>query len=407
MGTPPVSDRSPNLPPLQKVRYPNVTLSTLPKFESDLKKWFHRAVPIWITEYGHETKPGEPRGVTTAKQAAYAKQALTIARNDPNVQMFIWFTFRDSSGNPWQSGLENPSGSNKPSYAAFSSLARLIDGTTVNARPGVAPRVRIYVPYLNYYAEVGSGIGVNYRVMDGSKHGCLGQPTVPLAPDQSVIVRAGLQARQGPHLHRDRNGERAERPSDTRSATIRSRSIGRCGPRLGGGATPPPSRQARSSLSTTATAETAAATPDDREQHARPRRTAAAVASSRKLTSSASTASAASVTTRRTTSGALAADACVVLDRPDASSARGAAATPTAAAQPSTTARPSLRDQVAGGARDQSPTGRAPASAARARRRETRARATPVATARPARRPSARDRVEIGGRDEHHRQHAR
>jgi len=96
---------SPNLPPMQKVRYPNVTLSTLPKFEADLKKFFHRSVPIWITEYGHETKPAEPHGVTLAQQATYAKQALTIAKNDPNVQMFIWFVVRDSAGNPWQSGL--------------------------------------------------------------------------------------------------------------------------------------------------------------------------------------------------------------------------------------------------------------------------------------------------------------
>ena len=33
---------SPNLPPLQKVRYPNVTLSTLPLFEKQLKTSFHR-----------------------------------------------------------------------------------------------------------------------------------------------------------------------------------------------------------------------------------------------------------------------------------------------------------------------------------------------------------------------------
>src|SRR3954463_12739916 len=31
---------SPNLPPTQKVRYPNVTLSTLPQFEKDLKRFF-------------------------------------------------------------------------------------------------------------------------------------------------------------------------------------------------------------------------------------------------------------------------------------------------------------------------------------------------------------------------------
>src|SRR4051794_3677053 len=63
---------SPNLPPTQKVRYPNVTLSTLPQFEKDLKTWFKRPVPVWITEYGHETKPAEPKGVSYSQQAGYA-----------------------------------------------------------------------------------------------------------------------------------------------------------------------------------------------------------------------------------------------------------------------------------------------------------------------------------------------
>ena len=129
---------SPNLPPMQKVRYPNVTLSTLGQFEKDLNKWFHRTVPIWITEYGHETKPAEPHGVTLAQQAAYAKQALTFAKNDPNVQMFIWFTFRDSAGNPWQSGLVSQSGAQKPAFTSFGSVARLTDGSTVAAKAGVA-----------------------------------------------------------------------------------------------------------------------------------------------------------------------------------------------------------------------------------------------------------------------------
>ena len=54
----------PNMKPLQKVRYPNVTLALLPPFERNLKKFFHRSVPIWITEYGHQTKPEQPHGVT-------------------------------------------------------------------------------------------------------------------------------------------------------------------------------------------------------------------------------------------------------------------------------------------------------------------------------------------------------
>jgi hypothetical protein len=114
--------------PLEKVRYPNVSLSQLPTFEKQLNATFHRSVPIWITEYGHETKPAEPHGVTYATQAAYAKQALRIARADKRVRMFVWFTFRDSATNPWQSGLEKPNGAHKPAFAAFSALAHLISG---------------------------------------------------------------------------------------------------------------------------------------------------------------------------------------------------------------------------------------------------------------------------------------
>ena len=117
---------SPNLPPLQKVRYPNVTLSTFPQFERDLTKWYHRPVPIWITEYGHISRPPGTAGVSYAQQATWTKQALTIVKKDPRIQMFIWFTFRDSPTNPWHSGLLTSSGAAKPAYAAFRSLARTI-----------------------------------------------------------------------------------------------------------------------------------------------------------------------------------------------------------------------------------------------------------------------------------------
>ena len=42
--------------------------------------------------------------------------------------MFIWFTFRDSPGNPWKSGFEQTNGAHKPGYAVFSALAKAIDG---------------------------------------------------------------------------------------------------------------------------------------------------------------------------------------------------------------------------------------------------------------------------------------
>jgi Glycosyl hydrolase catalytic core len=189
---------SPNLPPLQKVRYPNVTLSTLPTFETDLKKWFHRAVPIWITEYGHETKPAEPHGVTYAQQAAYAKQALTFAKKDPNIQMFIWFVFRDSAGNPWQSGLINQSGSPKPSLGAFGAVARLTDGSTIIAKGGQPVHVTMFVPYLAHYSQPGAVIGMTYVVYNSQgKTIEVGQPAPALAADQSVTFTPVFKPAKG------------------------------------------------------------------------------------------------------------------------------------------------------------------------------------------------------------------
>jgi hypothetical protein len=188
---------SPNLPPTQKVRYPNVTLLTLPPFEKDLKTFFHRSVPVWITEYGHETKPPDPHGVSYATQSKYAAQALNIAKNDPNVQMFIWFVFHDTSGNPWQSGLFGVNGSQKPAYDAFSSVARLIDGTMFTVKAGTAPRVTMYMPYLGYYAEPGAQVGLTYVITEGSKRLAIGQPVTTLAGDYSITFTPDFKVLKG------------------------------------------------------------------------------------------------------------------------------------------------------------------------------------------------------------------
>ena len=185
--------------PLEIVKYPNVTLSQLPTFEKSLASEFHRKVPLWITEFGYETKPTQPKGVTLAQQSAYARQALTIARNDPDVQMFCWFTFRDNPGNPWKSGLESADGSPKPSLGPFEYLAHSVDGTTVQAKAGrpVGP-VSIYVPYLTFYNPVGSLVGITYRVVDNTgKLINAGEPQSNLAPDGSVTFTPSFVAQKG------------------------------------------------------------------------------------------------------------------------------------------------------------------------------------------------------------------
>jgi hypothetical protein len=213
---------SPNLPPTQKVRYPNVVLLTLPTFEKDLKTFFHRSVPVWITEYGHETKPPDPHGVSYATQSKYAVQALNIAKNDPNVQMFIWFVFHDTSGNPWQSGLYTASGSQKPAYDAFGAVARLTDGTTFTVKAGTSPRVTMYVPYLGYYSDPGAQIGMTYTVTENGRRLAVAQPVVTLGADDSITFVAGFKPEKGHTYTVTAVANEVNGHSETRSALVKA-----------------------------------------------------------------------------------------------------------------------------------------------------------------------------------------
>ena len=210
-----------NLPPMQKVRYPNVTLSTLTKFEATLKSSFHRNVPVWITEYGHETKPGEPKGVSEGTQATYARQALTFAKNDPNVQMFIWFVMRDSKGNPWQSGFYRANDTQKPAYDAFGAVARLIDGTQFTTTAGKAPRVTVFVPYISYYSAPGTIVGMTYVVRQGSTTVAVAQPTAALGADQSVSFTPDFSPAKGKTYSVDVTVNEPNGHSQSRTAEIK------------------------------------------------------------------------------------------------------------------------------------------------------------------------------------------
>ena len=80
--------------------------------------------PIWITEYGYQTRPPDRHfGVAWKTQAKYLSQAYSIARKNPRVQMMIWFLVKDErrlAG--WQSGFFTASGTRKPAYTAFRRL---------------------------------------------------------------------------------------------------------------------------------------------------------------------------------------------------------------------------------------------------------------------------------------------
>ena len=191
-----------NQRPSQLVKYPNVALTSLRQFEQDLDRWFGRPnIPIWITEYGNETKPGEPNGVTESQQARYVPQAINLVKNDPRVTMFVWFVFRDSPGSLWQSGLYRLTGGAKPAQSKWASTARPLDMVNgkVTVKGGTAnPIVTVYLREFCANNPIGAAVGVNARTSLAGKLVQLSQSSRNLAMDCTVPVRLdGLTVAKG------------------------------------------------------------------------------------------------------------------------------------------------------------------------------------------------------------------
>ena len=190
-----------NQPPTQRVRWPNVSMTSLPRLGQQLDKWFgRRNTPLWITEYGHETRPEDRRGVTYAQQASYMTTAVNMARRNPRVQMLIWFAIRDNDVNEWQSGLLTYGGLEKPAFDQFSVLARLVDArnATVTVKGGRAnPAVRVPVTKFGYRSGAGSRVGMTMRVFERGRLLRVEQPVVPIANDGWITVRPRFTPARG------------------------------------------------------------------------------------------------------------------------------------------------------------------------------------------------------------------
>jgi hypothetical protein len=100
--------------------WPSIGLVDLGTLEQRLDHWFHRSrVPLWVTEFGYRTSPPIRGAASYVQQASYLLQALALVRSDPDVQMFVWFGFRDAVGQRWESGLVDMRGKPKPALASF------------------------------------------------------------------------------------------------------------------------------------------------------------------------------------------------------------------------------------------------------------------------------------------------
>jgi hypothetical protein len=194
--------------PTQRVRYPNVTLRSMPQFEKDLDAAFRRKnVPVWITEYGNETRPGEPKGVTESQQSRYLPQAIAMARKDDRVQMFVWFVMQDSNGSLWQSGIYRLDGSPKRAEPRFARAAGPLDA--VNSMETVKggtrnPAVTVFLREYCANNPVGTTVGYTIRGFQGNKLLSVAQGAARLGIDCTVRVRAtGLQIAKVPKPKRN------------------------------------------------------------------------------------------------------------------------------------------------------------------------------------------------------------
>jgi hypothetical protein len=182
--------------PMQKVRFPNVNLPQLPTFERKLDLWFHRkGTPIWVTEYGFQTKPGQPKGATLAQQADYLKQSLAIVARDPRIRMFIWFTFRDDPTSAWHSGLLNEDDSAKPALRTFANAAGSLDirDSKIAIKPGTSnPSVRVPVCALAARDGVGATLGATISVIYG-RTATVARPTSTIAVDGYASFRLPIR----------------------------------------------------------------------------------------------------------------------------------------------------------------------------------------------------------------------
>ena len=189
------------LPPTQRVRWPNVALAALPRFQAALDTWFgRRDTAIWITEYGYQTRRPQALGVTAAQQAAYSVQALQLAAADPHVQMFVWFVLRDSVQTPWRSGLFDLTGKAKPALARFATAAAALDASNavLKAAPGTRA-IKLPVDVLRLLGRNGAGatVGITWRAYLGSRLVAVDQTRLALPLSGRLLLPVAFKRAQG------------------------------------------------------------------------------------------------------------------------------------------------------------------------------------------------------------------
>jgi hypothetical protein len=144
--TPDKEARDPDALPVASTPRLAATLRTL----VDQGRLAPAVADVYLTEYGYETSPPDPRArFTPGQQASLLAQAEFIATRTPAVKSWPQFLLRDLPGDPagpdgrafgdWQSGLFYADGSPKPSAASFAAPL-----FAMCVRQGAAPSVLLW-----------------------------------------------------------------------------------------------------------------------------------------------------------------------------------------------------------------------------------------------------------------------
>ncbi len=89
-------------------------------------------MPLYLTEFGYQTAPPDPTGVSLKRQASYLNVAEYLAARNPAVQTLTQFLLDDDRplpgpqrsariayGSTFQTGLQTDARKRKPAYSAY------------------------------------------------------------------------------------------------------------------------------------------------------------------------------------------------------------------------------------------------------------------------------------------------
>jgi len=113
--------------------WPNIAIGNFGLFQAEVNRlWRNQRFPIWITEFGWQTKTGrqDQYAITEQQQARFLKQSIDLFKTQyRRVNRITWFLIKDEPvvstdgrQNTWQSGFRRLNGTKKPSYAAWQKL---------------------------------------------------------------------------------------------------------------------------------------------------------------------------------------------------------------------------------------------------------------------------------------------